>query len=173
MPKRKSIPRLLVSEIEVSLLFQVHGLTENAGGERLQEFGIQLLPDYGKSRAGDNFELLSNGPGMWLAQSQTREVETTLIRLREVLAETSATVTDLSSARQIVQVSGAASREFLKKGCPIDIDSLRTGDVVSTIISHLGVTIHCRNDDFVLYVLQSFGTDFWEWCRHNAMEFNI
>ncbi len=174
MASRRSIPSVLLREHDVSLLFQAHGLTPEDCGERLSEYGIENLPSYGKSVSGDDFDCLSNGPGMWMIQSLERDGEATLARLRELLADTDATVTDLSSARTIVQVSGASSRALLKKGCPIDIDSLQADDVISSIVGHLGVTIHCRGDDeFVLYALQSFGTDFWEWCRHSAMEFNI
>ncbi len=173
MPSRRSIPSVLIREIDVGLLFQVQGLTEKSCGKQLMEFGIQKLPAYGKSIAGEDFDLLSNGPGMYLVQSQQRDNETTFLRLRELLSDTDATVTELSSARLIVQISGTSGRSFLKKGCPIDVDSLQADDVVTTIISHLGVTIHCLGDEFVLYVLQSFGTDFWEWCRQSAREFNI
>lgn len=170
---RKSIPSVLVLEIEFSLLYQVHGLTTESCGDRLNEFGVHLLPAYGRSASGDDFEILNNGPGMWMVQSRNRDRELTLVRLRELLADTDATVTDLSSARLTVQVAGVSSRTFLKKGCPVNIDSLESGDVISSVIGHLGATIHCLGDDFVVYILQSFGTDFWEWCRLNAMEFNM
>ena len=173
MASRKSIPSVLVIECEVSVLFQVHGLTPESCGTRLTEFGIEQLPAIGKSVSGDDLLVLSNGPGMWFVQSEERAREATLIRLRELLADTDATLTDLSSARLIVRVSGSSARAFLKKGCPIDIESLVSGDAVSTVIGHLGVTIHCLGDDFTVYVLQSFGTDFWEWSRHSAREFNI
>ncbi len=173
MAKLKSIPSVLLRECEVSLLLQVHGLSVASCGTRLSAFGIEQLPSIGKSIFGDDLLLMSNGPDMWLMQAQERELESTLQQLREALADTDATLTDLSSARLIVQVSGASSRKILKKGCPVDIDSLSGADVVSTVIGHLGVTIHCLGDEFVLYVLQSFGTDFWEWARLNSLEFNI
>ena len=173
MAKLKSIPSVLLREREASVLFQVHGLTTESCASRLKAFGIDVLPAIGKSVAGDDLLFMSNGPGMWLVQAQQRDSESTLQQLRDTLADTDATLTDLSSARLIVEVSGSSSRQFLKKGCPVDIDSLTTDDVVATAIGHLGVTIHCLGEDFVVYALQSFGTDFWEWCRLNVMEFNI
>lgn len=173
MANLKSIPSVMVREREVSLLFQVHGLTAGACGERLKDYGILELPPIGKSVTGDDLVLMSNGPGMWLVQSDHRESELTLTQLREQFSDSDATVTDLSSARLIVQISGHSSRVLLKKGCPVDIDSLKANDVVSTLIGHLGATIHCLGDEFAVYVLQSFGTDFWEWCRENTLEFNI
>lgn len=173
MANLKSIPSVLIRERQVSLLFQVHGLTSDTCGDRLKDFGIHELPPIGKSVAGDDLVFMSNGPGMWLVQSENRKSEIMLLALREQFSDTDATVTDLSSARLIVQISGHSSRVLLKKGCPIDIDSLKASDVASTLIGHLGATIHCLGDEFTVYVLQSFGTDFWEWCRHNTLEFNI
>ncbi len=173
MANRKSIPSVLVLEIEFSLLYQVHGLTIESCGNRLSEFGVHLLPAYGRSVAGDDFEMLSNGPGMWMVQSRKRDGEWTLQRLRGLLADTDATVTDLSSARLTVQIAGVSSQTFLKKGCPADVDSMESGDVISSVIGHLGATIHCMGDGFTVYVLQSFGADFWEWCRLSSMEFNM
>lgn len=173
MASLKSIPSVLIRECEVALLFQVHGLPSAACGERLSDYAISELPALGRSAAGDDLVFMSNGPGMWLVQSDHRDCEATLLRLREQLSGTDATVTELSSARLIVRISGHSSRVLLKKGCPLDIDSLKAGDVVSTLIGHLGATIHCCGDEFTIYVLQSFGADFWEWCRQNTLEFNI
>lgn len=173
MASLKSMPSVLLLEREVSLLFQVHGLTDVACATRLNAFAIKGLPQIGKSVAGNDLMFMSNGPGMWLVQAQQRDREKTLQQLRTTLADTDTTITDLSSARLIIQVSGASGRKFLKKGCPVDIDSLVADDVVVTQIGHLGVTIHCLGEEFVVYVLQSFGTDFWEWCRLNVLEFNV
>lgn len=171
MAKRKSIPSVLLTQVDVTALFQIHGLNATDCGSRLQGFGIDQLPSTAQSISGDDLVVLSNGPDMWLVQSLNRASDSTLDALREALEELDATVTDLSSARLIVRVSGQFARDFLKKGCPIDVDTIQTGDVVTTVIGHLGVTIHCQGDEFFLYVLQSFGTHFWEWCGINSREF--
>ena len=168
-----SIPSVFLQEREVNSLFQIHGLPVADCRHILSEFGIEQPPESGKSCSGDDVVMMCNGPGMWLFESIERSSEETLDTLRELLQPTNATVTDLSSARTIVRVSGKSRRHLLKKGCPVDIDSMNDCDVVSTLIGHLGATIHCRNEYFDLYILQSYGTDFWEWCRHNAREFNI
>jgi len=169
----KSIPSVLLHECEVSLLFQVHGLSAKQCEARLQAFGIDALPGLGKSGSGHDLVLMSNGPDMWLVEAQQREREPTLQQMRELLSDTDATITDLSSARLIVRIAGVSSRKFLKKGCPVDVDSLIADDVVATAVGHLGVTVHCLGEQFVVYVLQSFAADFWEWCKINALEFNV
>ena len=78
MAKLKSIPSVLLREREASVLFQVHGLTPKSCASRLKAFGIDALPALGKSVAGDDLLLMSNGPGMWLVQAQQRDTESTL-----------------------------------------------------------------------------------------------
>ncbi len=169
----RTIPSVLLQERFVETLFQIHGLEAEACGDLLKEFGIDSLPESRRARVGDDVTVLWNGPGMWMFVSENRNAEQTLKVLRGLFQNTDATVTDLSSARTIVRVSGASRRNLIKKGCPADIEAMEDGDVITSLIGHLTATIHCRADSFDVYVLQSFGVDFWEWCRHNVREFNI
>ncbi len=169
----RSIPSVFLQQQRASLLFQIHGLFTTDPSITLSEFGISRLPQNGKSEMGEDAVLMNNGPGMWLFESRERPQASTLQRLRQIIAGSDVTVTNISAARIRVQVSGERARDFLKKGCPIDINAMQVGDVATTLIGHLGTTIHCRPNQFVLFVQQSFGEDFWQWCRLNAREFNI
>jgi len=155
------------------MLFQIHGLHANKNNRILRRYGIWRLPPERKSWVGEDCVLMWNGPGSWLLESEDMTAELILAELRKLFRKTDVTVTDLTAARFIVRVIGSATRLFLKKGCPIDVDSMQKNDVVTTLIGHLGVTIHCRGDEFDLYVLQSFGEDFWEWCKRSTKEFIV
>ena len=163
----------MLQEREVSCLFQINGFHVDQSGSYLSGFEIKELPESGRSCSGNDATIMWNGPGMWMFESVGRPTAATLSALRDVLQTTGATVTDLSCARTIIRMSGSSNRDLLKKGCPVDIDAMQNGDVVSTLVSHLGVTIHCHSGVFDVYALQSFGTDFWEWCSHNTREFNV
>ncbi|MDE0309915.1 MAG: hypothetical protein OXI60_08825 [Acidiferrobacterales bacterium] len=173
MVEGRSIPSVALQERLVETLFQIHGLESGTADEVLNPFGIEQLPQDRKSCIGDDVTLMWNGPGEWLFESEFRPADETLRLLRERFVSTDATVTDLSSARTIVRISGSSRRDFLKKGCPADIDAMTGGDVITSLIGHFTATIHCRSDSFDVYVLQSFGTDFWHWCRQSIREFNI
>lgn len=173
MVEGRSIPSVSLQERNVETLFQIHGLHSSDAGGILKDYGIESLPPDRRSCSGDDTLLMWNGPGMWLFESELRTPGEALESLRELFRATEATVTDLSSARTIVRVSGASRRDLLKKGCPADIDALIDGDVVSSLIGHLTATIHCCAEYFDVYVLQSYGEDFWEWGRQNVREFNI
>lgn len=167
-----SIPSVFLEQKEPSMLFQIHGLFSSQHGQIFKEFGIDQLPADKHSIFGDEILIMPNGPGMWLMESETRLPDSTIHELRERFVGTDATVTDLSSARFIVRIRGRLARSLLKKGCPVDIDSMQKNDVVSSLMGHFGATIHCLGDKFDVYVLQSYGQDFWEWCRLSTREFN-
>ena len=173
MASRISMPGVYVQQRIPSLLFQVHGLYSKDNQDIFKDFGIEQLPADRRSCIGDDVTIMWNGPGMWLFESETLPAESTLLELRKMFENADATVTDLSSARFIVRVIGSSARPFLKKGCPVDVDALSRNDVATSLMGHLGATVHCLEDEFDVYVLQSFWEDFWEWARRNAREFNV
>ena len=173
MVERRSIPSVFLQERIVDSLFQINGLTPDLPNDLLKDYGFDSFPETGKSCRGEDSLLMWNGPGMCLFEAEALASSDTLSSLRKLFESSDVTITDLSSARTIVRISGASRRDLLKKGCPADIDSMVEGDVVLSLIGHLAATIHCGPDYFDAYVLQSFGTEFWEWCRTNVREFNI
>lgn len=165
-----AIPGVMFKERRVASLFQINGL-RSFNSEVFQSLGVSQLPTNNKSVVGDDVVLMWNGPGMVLLESEIQSSKEIGREVRTLLESTDATVTDLSSARTILRVSGNDVREFLKKGCPVNVDMLGAGDVVSTLLGHNSVTIHCVDTSFDIYILQSFGLDLWHWCQHNAREF--
>jgi len=116
--------------------------------------------------------LLWTGPGQWFAVSASLDADGLLARLEERLSSTHATVSDLSHARTVLRVRGAAWKDLLAKGCPADIDAMAPGDCVASLLSHFTVIIHCVADDSAdVYVFRSFGASLWEWLRGGAEEF--
>ncbi len=168
-----TLPSVLLADRQVACLLQIHGLPADKCSALTKEFKLKKSPLERKSTKGHNIQLLSNGPGMWFFESDKVAPAKLLDSVRSTLEQTDATVTDLSSARAIVRVSGVCANTLLKKGCPIDIDAMQNNDVASTLIAHFSVTIHAKKDYFDVYVMQSFAADFWNWCRINAREFNF
>ena len=116
--------------------------------------------------------LLWTGPGQWLAVSAALGPEALLAQLEERLSSGDATISDLSYARTVLRVRGAAWKDLLAKGCPADIDAMVPGDCVASLLSHFTVVIHCLGADSAdVYVFRSFGASLWEWLRGGAEEF--
>ena len=172
MPVVESGPNLLnLQERTVASLVQINGLNQDDGKGCLGAYGIEELPANSTSSSGDNLTIMWIGPGMWMLESREPQPQQLIPELRSKVEVFGGTVTDLSSARTIIRVSGSKAREFLMKGCPVDVEIIENRSVLSSLIGHFTVLIHCIDNQFDLYVYQTFGEDFWHWCRHNSREF--
>lgn len=149
-------------------------LRERRGLSMAQVNGAPMASGPGRLTALEEgaMALLWTGPGQWFAVSETLDSEGLLSALEERLSSTDATITDLSHARTVVRVSGTAWRDLLAKGCPIDMDAMKPGACVASLLGHFSVVIHCIADDTAdVYVFRSFGASLWEWLRGGAEEF--
>lgn len=125
-----------------------------------------------RSQSEGDVTLLWTGPGQWFAVSERLDGAALTGALEERLSSSDATVSDLSHARTVLRVAGAAWRDLLAKGCPVDIDAMMPGDCAATLLSHFTVVIHCVAEDSAdVYVFRSFGASLWEWLRGGAEEF--
>jgi len=152
-------PGVTLGERRPSAIMQIHGAPpEPRLTEALSPLGALTL--------------MWTGPGQWLAVSHEHDPSGLRADLAERLDGTDATVTDLSHARTVVRVAGPAARDLLAKGCPADVDALRHGECVASMLGHLNALIHCTGDeDFDVYVFRSFGLSLWEWLEQGAGEF--
>ena len=50
-------------------------------------------------------------------------------------------ITDISNSRTIIELEGNLVNEVLKKGCPLDINSLKDGDCASSVYNGINITI--------------------------------
>ena len=153
-------PALALSERRGLAMAQVNGAPDGSGPAVL-----------GSVTDGDT-TLLWTGPGQWFALSASLDAGGLLAWLEERLSSTGATASDLSHARTVLRVSGAAWKDLLAKGCPADIDAMAPGECVASLLSHFTVIIHCvAGDSADVYVFRSFGASLWEWLRGGAQEF--
>ena len=113
-----------------------------------------------------------NGPGRWLAESAEHPPGELIGRIEAALRPHGASTTDLSHARTVLQVSGAAAADLLAKLCPIDVEAMRTGDSAVTLAGPFNVqVVKTGDEEFRLYVFRSFGLATWEMLRDEAAEF--
>lgn len=125
-----------------------------------------------KSQTTDDLLLLWTGPGQWFVASERTTPEELIAQLEARLSSSDAAVTDLSHARTVVRITGDAWRDLLAKGCPADVDAMKSGDCIASLLSHFSVVIHCVADDTAdVYVFRSFGASLWDWLRGGAEEF--
>jgi len=160
-----------LEELELSAIAQINGAPVES---TLQDL-LRLEESLQVNRAvlGSAYDLIWNGPGKWLAVSESEDSAGFVLDLRNWLEHTGATVTDLSQARTVVRITGANSCDVLCKGCPADIESMRNGDSMATLMGTLSSVVHCREagGSFDVYVFRSFGQSFWEWLTDASLEF--
>ena len=89
--------------------------------DRVREaYGVDL-PQTSRVVVGRDVSFVGYGPGQWLAVSETLASEALARDLAERLKGL-ASISDQSSGRTVIRVSGPRARDVLAKGLPIDLD---------------------------------------------------
>jgi heterotetrameric sarcosine oxidase gamma subunit len=134
-----------------------------------------LSPPGGLTRAAAGaIAFLGVGPNRWLAISEsgaaafTDNLEAALDGVASVIAQT--------DGLAVLRIAGPRATDTFAKGLPIDLDpgAFAIGDVASSILAHIGVTIW-RTDasSYEVAVPRSFAGDFWHWLADSAAEFGL
>jgi len=117
------------------------------------------------------------GPNEWLLVSNDEmPKETNTYELEQVLFDNISkanigAITNVTDHFTIFKLTGSNIFEVLSKGCPIEFSSknFRDNKVVQTILNHVDVTIHRKNENDVdLYVRRSFAGYLWDWLKDSA-----
>lgn len=117
--------------------------------------------------------LMKTGPEQfWII---TRDDDGILPSLQSAVTPQIGAVTSLSHSRTCLFIEGAAAREVLAKGVPIDFhpDVFRVDQFVLTGLDHTPVLIQRRGEHlYELYALRTFALSVWEWLM-DAAEPNV
>ena len=139
--------------------------------------GMVLPKESCRTSNKENITSLWLGPNEWLLVSNNDEPkETNTYELEQVLFDNISkanlgAITNVTDHFTIFKLSGSNIFEVLSKGCPFDFSSKDFGDnkVVQTILNHVDVTIHRKNEkDVDLYVRRSFAAYLWDWLKDSA-----
>jgi len=138
-----------------------------------EAYGVDL-PDTPTVAKGKDVSFIGTGPGQWLAVSETHGNETLAADLAKRLAGL-ASISDQSSGRAVLRVSGPKVRDVLAKGLAIDLDprAFPPGSAATSTISHMGVQIWQTDDTqgYEIAFFRSFAESFWRWLTSSAAEF--
>jgi len=115
--------------------------------------------------------ILWNGPKNWLLISTKKDLLKNII---ETFKEIDFAVTDLSHSRSIIEIEGNMVYEVLKKGSPLDINKLKSGNCANTVYNGITITL-----DFVsnkpniirIFGLRSFGESLYHSITDACLEF--
>ena len=142
--------------------------------DRVREaYGVDL-PQTSRVVVGRDVSFVGYGPGQWLAVSETLASEALARDLAERLKGL-ASISDQSSGRTVIRVSGPRARDVLAKGLPIDLDprAFPLGSAATSTISLMGVQLWQADDtrSYDIAVFRSLSESFWRWLAASAAEF--
>lgn len=136
-------------------------------------YGVEL-PEGSTMAQGKDMSFIGTGPGQWLVVSGSLGHET----LAEELATTLrglASISDQSSGRAVIRISGPRARDVLAKGLSIDLDPrvFGAGGAATSTISHMGVLVwrEGTGEHYDVALFRSVSESFWRWLTAFAAEF--
>ncbi len=143
-------------------------LTQYAGSEKELKKTLGKLP----VKVGvTQDDLLRIGPKqIWLIESSSSQHR----HPREGGGPAGLYITDLSSSRARIAISGPPARDLLAKCAAIDfsVQNFQPTHFVMTGIHHVPVLVHCIGaDQFHIYVLRTFALSVWDYLTDAGLEY--
>jgi len=129
---------LKVSEINGLLIFQIAQYKNSSFDVSKIRLDGLSFPSSLKSTSNSNTRILWIGPNNWLVFSSILDL---LEKEKNQFNEAEFAITDISHSRTIIELEGNLVNEVLKKGCPLDINSLKDGDCVNSVYNGINITI--------------------------------
>tara|TARA_E500000331_G_C17019797_1_gene610220 strand:+ start:173 stop:757 length:585 start_codon:yes stop_codon:yes gene_type:complete len=140
--KKNENKLLKISEVSGLLIFQITQYkNSNFDMSIIKLDGLSFPPSL-KSTSNSNTRILWLGPNNWLVFSYVLDL---IKKEKAQFNEMDFAITDISHSRTIIELEGCLVNEVLKKGCPLDFNSLKDGDCANSVYNGVNVTI-----DFIL-----------------------
>ena len=136
--KKKENDLLKVSEVNGLLIFQIAQYKNSSFDMSIIKLDGLSFPSSLKSTSNSNTRILWIGPNNWLVFSSILDL---LEKEKNQFNEAEFAITDISHSRTIIELEGNLVNEVLKKGCPLDINSLKDGDCANSVYNGINITI--------------------------------
>ena len=162
---------LKVSEVNKLLIFQIAKF-KNSNFDISNIHVDELnLPSSLKSSSNLNTRILWLGPNNWLVFSSNLNL---IEKEKKKFNGLDFAITDISHSRTIIELEGNLVNEILKKGCPLDISSLKSGDCANSVYNGINITIDFISDNpkkVRISGLRSFGESLYHSITDSCLEF--
>jgi len=163
---------LKLSEVKNLLIVQIVQYKNSSTKlDNLEIDSLKLKNEPLTAVSNNNTRILWNGPKNWLLTSTRKDLIEDILK---VLKESDFAVTDLSHSKSIIEIEGNMAYEVLKKGSPLDVNILKSGDCANTVYNGITITL-----DFVsnkpniirIFSLRSFGESLYHAITDASLEF--
>ena len=172
-----SLPGLELSERPFTAKINLRGRAEDAAfleaAKRALDAPLPLQPN--RVETTGEVSILWLGPDEWLVAGAAGSETKILEALDQVLEGFAVSITDVSDAMTVIELSGAHARAVLRKGCGIDLHprAFATGHCAQTALALAQVIFHQTGEapGFDLYVDRSFADYLWRWLLDATLEY--
>ena len=169
--KKSEKDLLKVSEIKGLLIFQIAQYkNSNFDSSKIKLDGLSL-PSSLNSTSNSNTRILWFGPNCWLVFSSNLDL---IEKEKNQFNDTDFAITNISHSRTIIELEGSLVTEVLKKGCPLDINSLKESNCVNSVYNGITITIDIISDNpkrVRISGLRSFGESLHHSITDACLEF--
>ena len=170
--KEKNESNLLkVSEVNRLIIFQIAKFKNSRYDISKTKVDDLNLPSFLKSSSNTNTRILWLGPDNWIVFSSNLDL---IKKEKKQLDESNFAITDISHSRTIIELEGNLVDEVLKKGCPLDINSLKAGDCANSVYNGISVTLDFISDNpkkIRILGLRSFGESLYHSITDSCLEY--
>ena len=162
---------LKVSEVNGLLIFQIAQYKDSSFNMSIIRLDGLSFPSSLKSTSNSNTRILWLGPNNWLVFSSVLNL---IKKEKDQFNEMDFAITDISHSRTIIELEGSLVNEVLKKGCPLDINSLKDGDCANSVYNGMNITIDFISDNpnkIRISGLRSYGESLYQSITDACLEF--
>ena len=169
---KKSENNLLkISEVNGLLIHQITQYKNSNIDMSIIKLDGLNFPSPLKSTSNSNTRILWLGPNNWLVFSSVLNL---IKKEKNKFNETNFAITDISHSRTIIELEGSLVNEVLKKGCPLDINSLKDGDCANSVYNGIIITVDFISDNLKkvrISCLRSYGESLYHSITDACLEF--
>ena len=169
--KKKENDLLKVSEVNGLLIFQIAQYKNSSFDMSIIKLDGLSFPSSLKSTSNSSTRILWLGPNNWLVFSSVLDL---IKKEKAQFNEVDFAITDISHSRTIIELEGSLVNEVLKKGCPLDLNSLKDGDCANSVYNEVNVTIDFISEKPMkvrISCLRSFGESLHHSITDACLEF--
>ncbi len=158
-----------IREIKNIHLYQI--VKYKKSKENISNFNIDGIKMTESLKTGNNSStrVIWMGPDNWYVFS-TKDISDSL----KIFKDVDFAITNLSHSRSIIDLEGSMVYEVLKKGTPLDVEKLKSGDCANTIFNGITITLDFVSDNpeiIRILALRSFGESLYSSITDACLEF--
>ncbi len=169
--KKNENDLLKVSEVSGLSIFQIAQYRNSSFDISKIRLDDLSFPSSLNSTSNTKTRILWLGPNNWLIFSSVVDL---IEKEKDQFNDTDFAITNISDSRTIIQLEGILVNEVLKKGCPLDINSLKEGDCANSVYNGINITIDFISDNpkiVRISGLRSFGESLHHSITDACLEF--